>query len=800
MHSIYCLSRSACLFIMALFLSLSLTVPAFGQSQTASIKGKIKSKMGESLPGIAVIIEELENGVATDASGNYAITNLPAGSYHITASGIGHAKVTRSVSLMAGKELRLDFELNESVTEMESLTVLGKSSLQETKEMAYEVEAIDARELHNSTLDLGDALDRVSGVRIRESGGVGSRINFSLNGFTGKQVKFFIDGVPMDNFGSSFQLNNIPVNLAERVEVYKGVVPIWLGSDALGGAVNIVTNQHLRTYLDASYSFGSFNTHRSVINAGYTAKSGFTVQLNAFQNYSDNNYTITEDVADIHTGKYYPDQEVRRFNDTYHNETIILNTGVVNKKYADKLLFGITLGQNYSEIQTGARQVSVFGDWHRRGNIVMPTLKYQKSDWLLRGLDLTLNANYNFGEEQNIDTVHRRYNWFGDYKQYEGEGSERSRSLYKYRNNNATVTGNLNYHINENHSVAFNHVYTSFDRKGSDELYPENDRYDQPRTSTKNISGLGYKYTVRDRLNATLFVKHYSQANLYSYRYTPSGNWEDEVYREEQKKHSNIGYGFASTYFINNHLQLKASYEKSYRLPETEELYGDLVNLEGNVDLDPETSHNFNLGFNYHTSIREAHQFSFNGNFLYRNARDFIRARLNTNQAMQVMDNLFNVTNAGVDGEIRYSYRKLLTAGVNMTYQNLRNNTQYEDGQVKESIVYGDRIPNMPYLFGNADLSVFLHDFGKKSNLLTIGYNLQYVHAFYLYWPSLGSEKLDIPKQLSQDLSLSYAMNEGKYNMTLECHNITNAKLYDNFSLQKPGRSFNLKLRYFISR
>src|SRR5690606_1897540 len=178
----------------------------------------------------------------------------------------------------------------------------------------------------------------------------------------------------------AFQLNNIPVGLAERIEVYKGVVPIGLGSDALGGAVNIITNTYAKSHMDVSYSYGSFNTHRTIINTIYVApRSGFTVQLNAFQNYSDNNYKMKDiDVADINTGEYYRDQTVERFHDTYHNETAIVNIGVVNKPYADELLVGATLGQNYREIQTGARVAAVYGAWHRKGNIVMPSLKYRK--------------------------------------------------------------------------------------------------------------------------------------------------------------------------------------------------------------------------------------------------------------------------------------------------------------------------------------------------------------------------------------------------------------------------------------
>src|SRR5690606_25150852 len=123
-------------------------------------------------------------------------------------------------------------------------------------------------------LDLAHLLDRASGVKIRETGGVGSDMNITLNGFTGRNIRVFIDGVPMQGMGSAFQLNNIPVNIAERIEVYKGVVPIEFGADALGGVINIVTNQTSNTTLDVSYSYGSFNTHKSNVSLNHTFKSG----------------------------------------------------------------------------------------------------------------------------------------------------------------------------------------------------------------------------------------------------------------------------------------------------------------------------------------------------------------------------------------------------------------------------------------------------------------------------------------------------------------------------------------------
>ncbi len=173
---------------------------------------------------------------------------------------------------------------------------------------------------------------------------------------------------------------------------------------------------------------------------------------------------------------------------------------------------------------------------------------------------------------------------------------------------------------------------------------------------------------------------------------------------------------------------------------------------------------------------------------------------LNPNQTKQTNGNLAAVTNMGLDGEVRYSFRQLFTAGVNLTYQNLRNNTEFEDGQKNRSPLYRDRIPNMPYLFGNADASLFFKNVFKKGNNLTLGYNFLYVHAYYLSWPGQAEEKLEIPRQFCQDVNLVYSLANGRYNVSVECKNLVDNRLYDNFTLQKPGRAFYAKLRYFISK
>ena len=146
------------------------------------------------------------------------------------------------------------------------------------------------------------------------------------------------------------------------------MVPVGFGSDALGGAINIVTNKHRRGwFLDASYSYGSFNTHKSQINFGQTSRRGVMFEINAFQNYSDNCYYVDTPVEHfLEDGSTSLDaslvERVRRFNDTYHNEAVIAKAGLVDRKWADRLVLSFTYSHMYKEIQNGVIQKVVFGN------------------------------------------------------------------------------------------------------------------------------------------------------------------------------------------------------------------------------------------------------------------------------------------------------------------------------------------------------------------------------------------------------------------------------------------------------
>jgi len=774
---------------------------AKAQITPSGLSGSLKNSAGEAIVAATVKLQNTSYAAVSDHNGNFKISNVKPGTYIVLVNVVGFGGQKKEVKVTEGKDSKINFNLQEGTEQMETVNVIGRTKAQEVNRQAFNVTAIDATKLYNTTLDISGALDRVAGVRVRESGGVGSNFNVSLNGFSGRHVRFFIDGIPMDNMGSSFQINNIPINIAERVEVYKGVVPMWLGSDALGGAVNIVTGDKHKNYVDASYSYGSFNTHRSVVNTAVTSKSGLTLQLSAFQNYSDNDYKIQID--QLLQNNMVPEKRsgtVRRFHDVYHNETLIGNVGVIGKSWADNFLVGVTLGQNYKEMQTAARPIAVYGQLHRRGNIVMPTLKYKKAD-LIPGLDVTANFNYNLGYETTIDTAKADYDWDGIRDPKVSMGENESGQHRKYWNNNGLATTMVSYKLGEHHGLAINNVFSTFDRKQKDVLFPDLDAKNVPKRMDKNVLGFGYSYNIANKFGLNLFSRYILLKS---------------VINSENNKSTDhkLGYGTALTYYILPDLQLRGSYELTNRMPEANEIFGNLENVDANPSLRPEKSNNLNFGVIYGFKINEINRFSVTANAIYSHASDYIWSHLvggtGVRRDWTTSSNREGVRTTGFDAEVRYSYKDWLSAGGTITYQNIINlqkhdwdpsTGKYSD---QESLVYLDKMSNIPYFFGNGDISASFKNVFQKGNNLTIGYNVLFVDRFWLDWPSFGNPTEEDKKmtkvQLTHDVNFVYSMKNGRYNISLEARNIADKPVFDNYALQKPGRGFYLNFRYFINK
>ena len=779
------------------FLLLLISISAFSQHKTM-ISGKVLSTEKTTVDFATVYLKGTNYGGTTNEEGIYHL-QAPAGEYTLVVSAIGYKTVEKPVKLMRGERTKMNVVISPQATELDEVVVVS-NGVTRLKRSAFNAVALDTKALQNSTQNLSEALAQAPGMKIRESGGVGSDMQLMMDGFTGKHIKIFIDGVPQEGVGSSFGLNNIPVNYAERIEVYKGVVPVGFGTDAIGGVINIITKKNRnKWFLDASYSYGSFNTHKSYVNFGQTFRSGLTYEINVFQNYSDNNYYVDTPVKDFTTGAINKKkiEHVKRFHDTYHNEAVIGKIGFVDKKWADRLMFGFTYSHMYKDIQTGVRQEVVFGGKYRKGYSIMPSLDYRKRDFFVRGLDVVLTANYNKNMTNNVDTSSYEYNWRGEMRPLRMPG-EQSYQNTRSDNNNWNGTLTANYRIGKAHTFTFNHVINAFRRSNQSLLNEDSDANAIPKETRKNISGLSYRLMPTEHWNLSVFGKYYNQ---FIAGPVATSSAQDDYIRTTNSV-SAMGYGAAGTYFILKSLQAKLSYEKAYRLPTNEEMFGDEDLETGDISLRPENSDNVNLNLSYNETFGK-HSVYVEGGLIYRNTKDYIQRNISDLSGGKYGATYVNhgrVETKGYNISVRYGFANWVSVGGNFTQMNVRDNVKtVTSGTNQESLTYGARMPNLPYQFANSDVTFYWRNLWKKGNTLSVTYDNLYMHSFPLYSEAVGSEsEFVVPTQFSHNLTLSYGIQNGRYNISFECRNLTNEKLYDNFSLQKAGRAFYGKVRVYF--
>lgn len=773
------------LLIAIFFISLQ----GYSQKDKVNLTGVIVNHLGKTAEGVSVALKGTEYSTLTNNKGEYKISAKP-GNYVLLVTHVGYKTTETAIFLKLGGKPTQDITMEEDMAALNEVAVTGKSKVQRVREQAYNITAIDLKKTYNTSADLNQVLNKTTGVRIREYGGLGSAFNFSLNGFSGNQVKFFLDGVPMDSYGSALTLNNIPVNMAERIDVYKGVVPIELGADALGGAVNIVTNKNVNRYIDASYSYGSFNTHRAAINTRFSGRDGFIANINAFANYADNDYKVDVSVVDKNTSKFLPEQKYKHFHDAYKSGTIMAEAGFKNKSFADYLLVGFAVAGNKKEIQQGRTMQKVVGQAFTDSQSFITSLKFKKSDLFTKGLSLSINSTYALVNNRSIDTSSRVYDWTGNYiyRQFAGandKGELGNKTIYVYDEANAQVTTNLKYQLNEQHSLAVNYSYLGYKRKETNE-YLKVVQLGEP-TIDKNILGLSYNFSGLDnRLAVSGFGKMFDLATqMIAHNITQSSS------------STNYGYGATSAYHLTDKFQIKGSYEHAYRLPSATEMLGDGLTVNSNIGLRPESSDNANLGMAFNTQNSKNH-FNVETSIIYREAKDFIREKQEGDKT--VFENLQNVQITGIDGVFRYGYKDLINFEVNGTYQKSLNKNKYKAGTTSPDALYDAQLPNVPIFYGNADLTFNFKNIRHQDDRLSLNVSANYIDAFYLTWPVLGSleTKKAIPEQFTQNAMVAYSFLNGKYNLAFECRNITDIKVYDYFKVQKPGRAFSVKFRYFL--
>ena len=757
--------------------------------QVATVKGRI-SAGEEPIVGAVVQLKELKKYAVADAQGNFSLlVPYRKAPYTFTIESMGY-KTQEQTLIVAQPVVVLNVAMEEEITALTGITVEAITPIKQVEKSAYNVAAIDATKLTHLNSNAADMLAKASGVKVRETGGVGAESQINLNGFTGQHVRTFVDGVPISR-ASSFQIGNIPTELIDRIEIYKGVVPVTFGSDALGGAVNIVTRRSNAQYANLSYTFGSFNTHKSTLNVGAPLTDNIGIELNAYQNYSDNSYKVLTHYLDLTKGIYSKDKQwFKRFHDRYHNEVIIGKVNIFKEPWADKLSFSLNYNQEYKQIQNANLMQIVFGGKYQTSYTYSTGIEYEKKN-LLKGLSFSVVGRYDLTTTNVVDEENRIYSWDGSYRIKPTKGEAMYQNTV-FEGKTAYVAAHLDYWLSEKHFLQLTHTFSHYYRLTKSQLFTpfSSDADFMDRINQKNITGLSYKYVPNDQWTVLAFGKYYTAK--VTGPAVVSGHGYLSVYEDHTERTNALGVGIGSSYEFSKELLAKLSYEKSYRLPNDRELFGDGDLEIGANQLRPEHSENLNVNLSWQPETN-GHALLAEGGFALRYIQDYIIRNVASTGAA-TSKNHGKVLTLGGDFTLRYFYQKTFTVGGNLSYMDMRNRER-KNTNGADSVTYGDRVPNMPYLFGSADATYTFDSLLTQDDGLTLGYNLAYTHEFFLSWQSEGA-KITVPTQLSHDLSLTYTAPRNKYTLSVEVKNFTDALLYDNYSLQKAGRAFYVKASY----
>ncbi|MFC2355353.1 MAG: TonB-dependent receptor [Capnocytophaga ochracea] len=766
-------------FLLLLLFSLSISA-----QNTAELIGTVTDKVThQPLIGADVYIKELNKGVSTDARGQYRLAHLPEGNYTVWFSFLGYQTFGKKISVKG--QMRSDVSLKEQAEEISGVTVSGKSIAHQKKEQSMPVTVIDMSNLRGTVSSVQDILLKTVGITLRSSGGVGSSSRISVRGLEGKRIGFFIDELPLGEQTDYIDINDIPIDMIDHIEIYKGVVPARFGGSSLGGAINIVIREYPDKYADLSYGYESYNTHKAQgVFKRNLKQRGLVFGIGGGYTSSDNNYTFDS-----------PFQEglrITRNHDKYR-KLIIGGSFKAKKWWFDEVELEPVFVKTYKEIQGIEYDIR---EAHSQSLMTGLSNKLEKDNFLTEGLNLDMFNGLVLTKMNFIDKATRRYEWDGSSyptpSRYGGEAGYNYPSDSDDKKLTFINKTNLEYILTERHSLNINSVFSMANGTPKDDLKTlslgKQVNFDSQMRSW--ISGLTYDFrTLNDVFLNSLTVRHY----MYTMHTQMAPLFVPGKYDVDVSK-SDIGVNNAMRYRFLPSLMGKLSAGYEVRIPSETELLGDGIAVIPSPDLLPERNLSANLGLLFDLTGKHPTNAQIEMNFFYMYLQDMIRYTAGLIGAQY--QNFGEMRTLGVEFEAKADVLPSLYLYGNTTYQDLRDTRAYEPESTVPNPTKNKRMPNIPYLMANAGLEFHRENlFGGMGQNTRLFADVAFVEEYYYDFEMTQLQKRRIPRSTTIDIGFEHSFLNNKVFLSGKVRNITNEKTLSEFNRPLMGINGGVKLR-----
>ena len=268
---------------------------ATGIKEGNMIKGHvIVDATEENIPFATVYIEETGDGTMSNEEGQFEFRNLPAGKYNLRVSAVGFTTVTKEV--MVSKEFTsvVHFKLKVEDVVMEELVVSANRNAISRRD-APVVVSVASMELFDAvnSLDLAKSLNYITGLRVENNCQNCGFPQVRINGLEGPYSQVLINSRPVVSALSGvYGLEQIPVNMIERVEVVRGGGSALFGANAVGGTVNIITKDPTSNSFSVTSNLACYDGKSWEQNVGANASlvsKDNTYGIALYENYRNRN-------------------------------------------------------------------------------------------------------------------------------------------------------------------------------------------------------------------------------------------------------------------------------------------------------------------------------------------------------------------------------------------------------------------------------------------------------------------------------------------------------------------------------
>ena len=762
----------------------------FAQLQPIEIK-IIDAENGNSIEFATIQWKNLNapaytNGTTTD---NKGIARLSAPSNQklmLMVSFVGYQTI---IDTIITNRKYYTLKLFPEPIDLADVVIVGKTRAQVLRESPEAVSVIDAKELQGRSISLETVLNKTIGLKVGQTGGLGSSSRIIVHGLEGNRIQILWDGIPMSNSDGAFSLDEIPIDIIERIEVYKSIIPARFGCDGLGGAINIVTKEFSTDYLDASYEFGSYQTHKgSVFSRKNFPKSGILIGMGGYYTTAKNDYSFR-----------VPEREnllVKRDHDRFQSY-MFKGKIAFTKLWFDEISTEFGYYNRFNEIQGILKNIQ---HAENQSGMFMLENKLIKSGILNDRLNLESHLSLSHMTNNFVDIAQVNYDFEGNiYPSPNGMG-ETGEVPHNSNDKSLEINERINfdYKLSANQSLNLNTLINYAQRQPNDEIASQHAGFvigGFPSKKTSVISGLTWDTKLFDRkltnmFSAKYFHLHSEIEDLTSYEMI-------EAPKKKNNTTSQIGWIEAMKYEAFRGFHLKASYQRAIRLPNSQELFGDGIITFPAAGLKPEKSHNFNLGFLIDKNdILGLSRLQFEVNGFYMQVSDMIKLMKQHMAAGYV--NAEKVHIKGIETELKLDITPTVYAYGNLTYQDLRDVLNYLPGTQAPNPTKGLRLPNIPYLFANFGAEYHRDQLFKNWHIKAF-WDGKFTDEFFYFWELTELQKRRIPRSFVNDIGLLLTY-KNKYSVALECHNMMNKEVWDQFRQPLAGRTFHLKFRYVFSK